>query len=131
MAEMKPTRIRYPLIFFAAMFLANGAVAAARACIVGPAAQEHTAIQVLATGGDEDLCPEADSAAKCLAHFTQIYDIYDSELQNLSSNAPAVAVAPFLLHRVWFPVGARRLVIASAPPVVGPPLTILFRNFRI
>jgi len=126
---MKPARIRYLLFIFAAMFLANNAVASARACMVQLAAQEHTAIQVLDSGGDEHLCPEADSAANCLAHCTQSYK---SDQQRYSFDAPAVAVAPPLsLHRAWFPIKPRRLVIAPAPPVVGPPLTILFGNLRI
>ena len=111
------------------MFLANNAVASARACIMLMAAQEHTAIQALGSGGDEHLCPEADSAANCLAHCTQSYK---SDEQRYSFDAPAVAVAPpLLLHRAWFPIEPKRLVIASAPPVVGPPLTILFGNLRI
>ena len=126
---MRSGRIRYLLAFFAAMFVANNAVASARACMVQMAAQEHTAIQVLYSGGDEHLCPEADSAANCLAHCTQSYK---SDQQNLSFDAPAVAVAPPLsLHRAWIPIELRRLVIASAPPVVGLPLTILFGNLRI
>lgn len=126
---MRPGRIRYLIVFFAAMFLANNAMASARACMVQLAAQEHTAIRSFNSGGDEHLCPEADSAANCLAHCTQSYK---SDEQRYFFDAPAVAVAPpLLLHRAWFPVGPRRLVIASAPTVVGTPLTILFGNLRI
>jgi len=111
------------------MFLANNAVAATRACMVQLAAQEHTAIRSLDTSGDEQLCPEADSAANCLAHCTQSYK---SDQQNLSFDASAIVFAlPVSLHRAWVPIGPRRLVIASAPPVVGPPLTLLFGNLRI
>lgn len=125
---MKLARIRYLVVFFAAMFLANNAVASSRACMVQMAVQEHAAIQVLEAGGDKNLCPEADGAANCLAHCTQSYK---SEQQNLSFDVPAIAVAPPLsLHRARFAVEPRRLVIASAQPVVGPPLTILFRNLR-
>ena len=120
--------MQYLVVFFAAMFLANNAVAGARACMVALAAEEHTAIQALDSGG-EHLCPEADSAANCLTHCTQSYK---SDQQNLSFDAPAIAVAPpFSLHRAWVPIEPRRLVIASAPPIVGPPLTILFGNLRI
>lgn len=125
---MKLARIRYLVVFFAAMFLANNAVASSRACMVQMAAQEHTAIQALDASGDENLCPEADSAANCPTHCTQSYK---SDQQNLSFDVHAIAIAPALwLHRVGLPVEPRRLVIASAPPVVGPPLTILFRNLR-
>jgi len=126
---MKPARIRYLLIIFAAMFLANNAAASARACMVQLAAQEHTAIRIFDTSSDKHLCPEADSAANCLVHCTQSYK---SDQQRVSFDAPAVAVAPPLsLHRAWIPIEPRRLVIAWAPPVVGPPLTILFGNLRI
>lgn len=112
------------------MFLVNNAAAAARACMVQLAADEHAAIRILDTGGNENLCPEADNAAtNCPAHCTQSYK---SDVQNLSFDAPAIAFAPPLcLHRAWVPIEPRRLVIASAPPVVGPPLTILFGNLRI
>jgi hypothetical protein len=126
---MRPARIRYLIVFFAAMFLANTAVASARACMVQLAAQEHTSIRSLDSSGDEHLCPEADSAANCLTHCTQSYK---SDQQNLSFDAPAIAFAPPpLVHRAWVPIEPRRLVLASAPPVVGPPLTILFGNLRI
>jgi len=126
---MRPGRIRYSIVFFAAMFLANNAVASARACTVGPAAQEHTAIQVLDSSGDGHLCPDAGSADDSIAHCTQSYK---SDIQNLSFDTPAPAVAPpLLLHRVGGPVGPRLLVLASGPPIVGPPLTILFGNLRI
>ena len=126
---MKPSRIRYLLIFFAAIFLANNAAAAARACMVKLAAQEHTAIQVLDTSGDKHFCPEADSAANCLAHCAQSYK---NDEQKVSFDAPALAIAPPLSpRRVWFLVESRLTVIALAPPVIGPPLTILFGNLRI
>ena len=125
---MKPVRVRYWVVFLAAMFLANGAAAAARACLVDLAAQEHAAIQVLDTSGGEHLCPDTDSAANCLSHCTQSSK---SEQQNLSFDVPVFAVAPPLaLHRVWLPTDPGRLVIASGQPVVGPPLTILFRKLR-
>ena len=117
-------------VFFVVMFLANNAVASSRACMVQLAAEEHTAIQVLDSSGNENLCPEADNvAANCLAHCTQSYK---SDQQNFSFDVPAVVFAPPLsLHRAWVPIEPRRLVSASAPLVVGPPLTILFGNLRI
>ena len=122
--------MRYLLVFFAAVFLANNAVASARACMVQLAADEHTAIRILDSSGNENLCPEADNtAANCLTHCTQSYK---SDQQNFSFDVPAVVFAPPLsVHRAWVPIEPRRLVIASAPPVVGPPLTILFGNLRI
>jgi len=125
---MKRARIRYLVFFFAAMFLANSALAVVRACMVELAAQEHTAIRILDAGGDGHQCPEADSAANCLTHCTQSYK---SDEQRFSFDSPTMAVAPpLVLHRAWYPHARRRLVMASAPPVAGPPLTILFRNLR-
>ncbi len=126
---MKPVRIRYLLVFFAAMFLANNAVASVRACMVQFTAQEHTAIRVLDSSSDTNLCPEADSETNCLVHCTKSFK---GDEQKVSFDVPpATALAPPpTLHRVWFPVAPRRLVYASAPPVAGPPLTILFRNLR-
>lgn len=125
---MKLARVRYLAVFFAVMFFANSAVAAARACMLELGTQEHTAIKVVASGADEHACPEADTAANCLVHCTQSYT---GEQQNLSFDAPALAIAPSLaLPRVWFQAAAGQLIVASAPPIGGPPLTILFRNLR-
>jgi hypothetical protein len=122
--------MRYSLIFFAAMFLANSTVAVARACLAGLAAQEHTAIQVLGTSGDAHPCPESVSAPTemDLAHCAQS----QKGGQTFFFDAPMAAVAaPLSPHRVWFAVEPRLLVLSLAPSVAGPSLTILFRNFRI
>lgn len=90
--------------------------------------QDHAAIRSVDTGGGEPLCPKADSAANCLGHCIQSDT---SDEQDLSPNVPVAAAAPLLvLHRVWLPISLRPLVIASARPIVGPRLTILFHNFR-
>ena len=121
--------MRYLLVFFAAMFLANNAAAVARACVVQLAAQGHAAILILDSSADGHLCPEAEGAANYLAHCAQSYK---GEEQKSFFDAPAIAITPPLSpHRVWFTGGPRPLVIAPAPPVVGPPLTILFGNLRI
>jgi hypothetical protein len=128
-SDMKPARMRYPLVFFAAMFLANSAVAAARACMLAPAAQEHTAIQVFDGAGDKVPCPEADSAANDLAHCAQSYK---GNEQTFSFDAPTGVVAPPLSPlRVWFPAASRPFTFSLSPSVLGPSLTILFRNLRI
>ncbi|OGI67706.1 MAG: hypothetical protein A2W18_09640 [Candidatus Muproteobacteria bacterium RBG_16_60_9] len=125
---MKLARIRYLLIVFAAIFLANNAVAAARACMVELATQAHSAIQTLDTSGDAHRCLDADRTANCLAHCTQSYK---NDERKFSFDAPPFVIAPAPSpHRAWFRAEPRLLVIASAPPVVGPSLTILFGNFR-
>lgn len=125
---MKLARLRYLVVFFAALFVVNNAMAAARACMVELAAPEHTAIRVLNSSGDEHVCPEADNAANCLTHCTQSYK---GDQQRLSFDAPTIAFAPPpSVHRVWFQAELDRHVLASAAPVVGPPLTILYLNLR-
>jgi len=128
---MKPPRIRYSLIFFAALFLANSTVAVARACLAGLAAQEHSAIQLLGTSGDPHPCSEAVSAPMEMdpAHCAQSQKGGE---QTFFFDSPMAAVAaPFSPHRVWFAVEPKLLVLSLAPSVAGPSLTILFRNFRI
>lgn len=126
---MKLARIRYLLIFFAVMFLANNTVAAARACLVELAGPEHAAIQAAGADGQEHLCPVSDDAARCLTHCTQSYK--NDEQKLFWSDIPGVAVAPApSVIRIWFRPGPVVTLPVSLPPI-GPPLTILFGNLRI
>jgi len=86
------------------------------------------AVRALDAEGDEHLCPQSDDAARCLTHCTQSYK---NDEQKFSADIPTIALAPFLtvLH-VSFQAKPKVVVVALAPPIVGPPLTILFRNFR-
>ncbi len=120
--------MRYLTLFLAAMFFTSNAVAAARACMADLAGPEHVAVRALDAEGDEHLCPQSDDAGRCLTHCTQSYK---SDEQRFSADAHVIAVAPFLvaLH-VSFQARPKLVVVASAPPIVGPALTILFRNFR-
>lgn len=120
--------MRYQTFFLAAMFFASSAVATARACMADLAGQEHLAVRALDAEGDEHLCPQSDDAGRCLTHCTQSYK---SDEQRFSADVHAVALAPSLavLH-ISFQAQPKPVVVASAPPIVGPPLTILFRNFR-
>ena len=125
---MKQTRIRYLLIVFAALFLVNSTMAAARACVAGLAATEHTTTRVV-SDCDGPPCAEAATAVHYLVDCTHCYK---SDEQSVFLDTPALAIAPPLpLHRVWFLPEPRQPVIASVAPVVGPPLTILFGNLRI
>ena len=120
--------MRYLTFFLAAMFFASNAAAAVRACMADLAGQEHIAVRALDAEGDEQLCPQSDDAGRCLTHCTQSYK---SEEQKVSADVPVVALAPSLavLHAA-FQAQPKPVVVASAPSIVGPPLTILFRNFR-
>ena len=125
---MKQARIRYLLIFFAALFLANNAMAAARACMVQLPAHQNSAIQVVDSGGDAPLCPEADTTSHYLVNCAQSYN---SDVQSFSFDTSAVAIAPPPPpHRIWFPAEPGLLVLALAQPVFARPLTILFGNLR-
>ena len=120
--------MRYLTYFVAAMFIASNAAAAARACVVNLAGQEHVAVRALNAEGDQHLCPQSDDASGCLTHCTQSYK---SDQQQFSPDVPVFLSAP---ARAVFqaPIQAqpRLVVVALAPPIVGPPLTILFGNFR-
>jgi len=75
----------------------------------------------------EHQCPSADDAGLCLTHCTQGFK---SE-QRVSPEVPAVFVAlPLFIPYARVEARPTIPVVAFAPKVVGPPLTILFRNFR-
>ncbi len=109
------------------MLVANNVTAAVRACTVDLAGAQHFAIQ--APGNtDKHVCPEADDASRCLPHCTQSAK---SDNQNLPSDAPTLFVAPVQnVLPVSFRPESTAPVLVSAPPVVGPSLTILFRKLR-
>jgi len=125
---MKPRRLRWLLGLCAAMLVANNVTAAVRACSMDLAGTEHVAIQARDAPTDQHVCPEADDATQCLAHCTQSVK---STGQNLSSDVPVLFVAPAnCVYLISFRLQATSSMVASAPPVVGPPLTILFRKLR-
>lgn len=125
---MRFRRMRYLALFLAAMLFANNAAAAIRACIADLAGQEHLALHTLAATGNDDLCPQSDDAGPCLKHYAQSYQD-DEQLfwADFRQAAPAPVVA---VLRVSFPAKPKLIVLASAAPIVGPSLTILYRNFR-
>ncbi len=118
----------YLTVFVAVMLFASSAAAAARACIVDLAGHEHIAVRALDAQGNEHLCPRSDDAVRCLTHCTQIYK---GGVQQYSADASALVLAPVpaVFHA---PIQAKpkRVVVVLAAPIVGPPLTILFGNFR-
>jgi len=125
--EMKPRRLRWLLGLCAVMLVANNVTAAVRACTVILVGQEHFAGQALGAP-DRHPCPEADVATQCLPHCTQSAK---SDDQNLPADAPTLFVAPVQdVLLVSFRPEPAAPVVVSAPPVVGPSLTILFRKLR-
>lgn len=120
--------MRYLTFFLAAVFIVSNAAAAARACRADLAGQEHIAARALDTEGDGQLCPQSDDARRCLTHCTQSYK-YDGH--KLSADFSAVAPPPFVeVFHVSFQAKPTVPALATAPPIVGPPLRILFLNFR-
>ena len=125
--KMKLTRIRYLLIVFAAIFVASNAVAAGSVDIVEQVAPYYTGTQSFEARGGQP-CLDTDGIANCWEYCAQSYQ---SDEPTVSFNAnPSITVPAPSPHRVGFRAEPRRFVIVSAPPVVGPSLTILFGNLR-
>ena len=124
--------MRYLTLIMAAMFFASNAVAAIGACIAELAGHEQMAGHALAAKAGESarksLCPQSDDAGACFTHYAQSYP---GDEQKLWADVPAAALIPAhkLVH-LEFQAPAKLVVLAAAPPIVGPSLTILFRNFR-
>ena len=126
--DVRFRRMRYLTLFLAAMFFASSAAAAIGACIADLAGHEHMAGHAPDANAGEPLCPPSDDAGSCLTHYVQSYQ---SDEQKFWADFPPAVPAPVLgvLH-VAFQEKPKLLVMAAAPPIVGPPLTILFGNFR-
>lgn len=115
--------MRYVAMFLAAMLFANNAVAAVRACVAMP---QHNGAATAA--GMDPACPQSDRTGPCLKHYAQNYQ---SDETRLWVAFPPLAFAPVnAVAQVSFQSPPQRLVLASASPIVGPPLTILFGNLR-
>jgi hypothetical protein len=121
--------MRYLTLFLAAMFFANNAAAAIGACFADLAGSKHHAIKTQVAEGSKPLCPPSDDAGPCLTHYAQAYQI-DAQpaWADFTPAAPAPVLGP--LHASFQAKPKRLVLVASAAPIVGPPLTILFRNFR-
>ncbi len=125
---MRSKRIRFLLIFVAAMFLANNVAVAARSFITGLSGQDSVVVQALDATGVGYLQPVDDDQALCLTHCAQSYQNHEQEL---ATNAFKVAFLPALFVP-YFSVEIKPAasVVALTPQAAGPPLTILFRNLR-
>ena len=120
--------MRYLTLFLAAMFFASNAAAAVRACIADLAGSGHVAAHALEAGAGEPLCPQSEDTGACLKLYAQTYQ---NDEQKIWAGVSAAALAPVLtLLRVSIPPQPKLVLVAAAPPIVGPPLTILYRNFR-
>ena len=120
--------MRWFLGLCAAMLIGNNAVAAVRACSLELTGSEHLAIHPREAQADRHVCPDSDDANRCLAHCTQSAKTTEP---NVSSDVPMPVVAPLASDVFVFFRHTAEVVVAVDPPrVVGPPLTILFRNLR-
>ena len=120
--------MRYLTYFLAAMFFASNAAAAVRVCTVDLAGQGHAVVRALDSECGGHPCPQSAAAALCLTHCTQSYSI---GAQRLSADAPLLVLAPALADfHVPIQVQPKPIVLALALPIVGPPATILYGNFR-
>ena len=117
--------------FFLALFFANNAGAALRACIADAAMHEHGAAAISAMVTDHAPCPQYRGTGPCLKHFAQSYPGYPSGEQWLGASLAQQVLAP-VIAIVQPSIQARPKIIAAAeaPPSVGPPRTILFGNLR-
>lgn len=125
---MRFKRIRFLIALVAAMFLANNVAVAARAFITGLSGQDITEVQMLDATGVGHLKPVDDDHALCITHCARSDQNHEQEL---ATNAFKIAFLPALFVPD-FPVEIKPAasVVALAPQAAGPPLTILFRNFR-
>lgn len=129
---MRFRRMRYLTLFLAAMFFASNAAAAIGACIAEFSGQDQMAGHAPAASAGEPagkpLCPQSDDVGPCLTHHAQSYQ---SDQEKIWADIPAAAIVPerTVVH-LPFQVPPKLVVLATASPIVGPSLTILFRNFR-
>lgn len=137
MGAMRFTRNRWFKALVAAIFLWGNVAVAAHACIAAFAAQvqEPVAVQdVMPDAAQEhEACVHGQQApadpALCFAHCLQGDQV---TAQKISIDMPGAVCAPmlFVLHPLGR-VAPAAPVLALVAPSVGPPLTILFGNFRI
>jgi len=121
-------RMRYLTLFLMVMFFANNAAAAIRSCVVGLAGRGPVAAHTLDTHAGDNPSPVSDESGPCLKHCVQSQQ-YDEQKTWADLPTPVLLRAPDALQ-LSIRAQPRLVVTAVAPPVVGPPLTILYRNFR-
>ena len=120
--------MRYVALLLAVLFFANNSAAAARACVSGIAGSGQAQAHALGAYAGEPACPQTDGAGPCPKHQVQSHQAGENDIWAVTP-ALAVLAAPEL-PLLTLPAAAKLVVVASAPPVLGPPLTILYRNFR-
>ncbi len=123
---MRFKRTRYLIALFAAMFVANSVAAGAHVSFSPLVGEVPTAAGGLAGfGGGNFMEPDTDP---CLDHCIQAYTHQDQHFATAVSSVIAAPVRFAVYHSTRS--APRNTVIARSPMILGPPLTILFRNFR-
>jgi hypothetical protein len=129
---MRFTRIRWFRALVAATFLWSNVAVAAHACIAAFAAQAQDAVAIQEREGcthGQPAPPANGDQTLCFAHCLQSDK---ATTQKIWIDAPGIVSAPVLfVLRASGQASTADPVLALAVPIVGPPLTILLRNFRI
>lgn len=128
---MRFTRIRWFKALVAAMFLWSNVAVAAHACIGALAAQLRDSVSIQSHEGcvHEQPAPANGDQKLCFAHCLQSDE---ATTQKISIDAPGMVTSPVLLVLHSSDQASTFAPLrALAVPIVGPPLTILLRNFRI
>ena len=124
--------MRHLTLFLAAMFFASNAAAAIGACVAELAGHKQMAGHALDARASEPaskpLCPQPDDTGPCLTHYAQSY--HGDEQKSWAAVSAAALVPELGVVKVAFHALPKPVVLASARPIVGPSLTILYRNFR-
>jgi len=122
--------MKYLALLLMVMFFTNNAAAAIRAICVGdPSGQGGIAVHLADTDSDKHEVSESDVAGPCLKHCVQSQHYYDQQTWT-DVSSPARLPAPKVILQLSHPALPRLVLLAFAPPFVGPRLTILYRNFR-
>jgi len=123
---MRSKKIRYLITFLAAMFVANNVAAAASACIAAVKGQNSVAVQILESVKHAEQGPV--DGESCLTHCAQGEVIQQPDFA--AAVYSAVSLPPPSYERIALENKPVAAVLSLAPPVIGPPFTILFHNFR-
>ena len=121
-------RMRHLALFLAVLFFANNAAAGVLACVAGLAGQGRLAVHAVDGMAGAPACPESDESGPCLVHYAQSHQF--DEQNTWAGVATTLFIPARNLPRLAVPAQPKPIVLASAPPLVGPPLTILYGNFR-
>ena len=120
--------MRHVALFLAALFFANNAAAGVLACVSGLLGQGQPAIHAHDARAGEPACPQADEPGPCLTHYLQSHKC--DEHASWGAVLAALFVPAFDHPLFRAPAQTKPFVLVSAQAVVGPPLTILYGNFR-